>query len=72
MTIKRKNINVDDLLPDVKDDGEEMLKSKQKKAVTKAALAKKILKKKIIPNKKTNFDEEGKVSLKILIFINLN
>lgn len=41
---------------------EEELKSKEKKAVTKAAVAKKILKKKIIPNKKINFDEEGKVN----------
>lgn len=58
LTIKRKNIDIDDDIPDIisKKDNEG---SNKKKAITKAAVAKKILKKKIVPNKKTTFDEEG-------------
>ncbi|KAJ8668431.1 hypothetical protein QAD02_010094 [Eretmocerus hayati] len=60
LTVKRKNIDIDDELPEKLEDIElESAKSKQKKAVTRAAIAKKILKKKIVANKKTNFDEEG-------------
>ncbi|OXU20214.1 hypothetical protein TSAR_002576 [Trichomalopsis sarcophagae] len=60
LTIKRKNIEIDDIPSDDLDElNDGSLKSKSKKAVTKAALAKKILKKKIVPNKKINFDEEG-------------
>ncbi|XP_058797144.1 probable ATP-dependent RNA helicase DDX10 isoform X3 [Phymastichus coffea] len=59
LTVKRKNIDIDDELPDNVDITDLTSNSKQKKAVTKAAVAKKILKKKIVPNKKINFDEEG-------------
>ncbi|XP_031841762.1 putative ATP-dependent RNA helicase DDX10 [Nomia melanderi] len=57
LTLKRKNINIDDI-PEVfaNDDNLDLNK---KKAVTKAAIAKKILRKKIVPNKRTTFDEEG-------------
>ncbi|XP_029041721.2 probable ATP-dependent RNA helicase DDX10 [Osmia bicornis bicornis] len=58
LTVKRKNINIDDIPNIVNDDEDE--NSNKKKVVTKAAVAKKILRKKIIPNKKITFDEEGK------------
>ncbi|KAL6259541.1 hypothetical protein P5V15_009458 [Pogonomyrmex californicus] len=56
LTIKRKNIDVDDI-PMIENDDKKT--SNKKKAVTKVALAKKILRKKIVPNKKTMFDDEG-------------
>lgn len=59
LTIKRKNIDLDDI-PAVENNDEKVSK---KKLVTKVAVAKKILKKKIIPNKKTVFDEDGQVSV---------
>ncbi|XP_039302207.1 probable ATP-dependent RNA helicase DDX10 [Solenopsis invicta] len=55
LTIKRKNIDIDDI-PVVENEDKTLNK---KKSVTKVALAKKILKKKIVPNKKTLFDDEG-------------
>ncbi|KAG5339580.1 DDX10 helicase, partial [Acromyrmex charruanus] len=55
LTIKRKNIDIDDIpMPENEDKN-----SNKKKFITKVALAKKILKKKIVPNKKTMFDDEG-------------
>ncbi|XP_012216856.1 probable ATP-dependent RNA helicase DDX10 [Linepithema humile] len=54
LTIKRKNIDVDDI-PIMENDD----KRNKKKPLTKVALAKKILKKKIIPNKKIMFNDEG-------------
>ncbi|XP_053980562.1 probable ATP-dependent RNA helicase DDX10 isoform X1 [Hylaeus volcanicus] len=59
LTVKRKNIDIDEILP-VTTTNDENLGSSKKKAVTKAAVAKKMLKKKIIPNKKITFDDEGK------------
>lgn len=59
LTIKRKNIDLDDI-PAVENNDEKVSK---KKLVTKVAVAKKILKKKIVPNKKTVFDEDGQVSV---------
>lgn len=59
LTVKRKNINFDDIPVTINDKEEEA--SNKKKAVTKAAVAKKILRKKILPNKKIIFNEEGKV-----------
>lgn len=58
LTIKRKNIDIDDIVVPDKDNEDEY--SNKKKVVTKAAVAKKILRKKIVPNKKTTFDDEGK------------
>ncbi|KAG5328890.1 DDX10 helicase, partial [Acromyrmex heyeri] len=56
LTIKRKNIDIDDIpIPE----NEDKNTSNKKKFITKVALAKKILKKKIVPNKKTMFDDEG-------------
>ncbi|KAG5325627.1 DDX10 helicase, partial [Pseudoatta argentina] len=56
LTIKRKNIDIDDIpMPE----NEDKNTSNKKKFITKVALAKKILKKKIVPNKKTMFDDEG-------------
>lgn len=68
MTIKRRDIDIDISadefkVNDVKDGKEKILKP-----VTKAAVAKKMLKKKIVPNKKTNFDEDGEVF--IFFFLN--
>lgn len=60
LTIKRKNIDIDDI-PIVENDDKKT--SSKKKPVTKVALAKKILKKKIVPNKKITFDEEGQVRI---------
>lgn len=59
LTVKRKNINIDDI-PNIANNDEDE-NSNKKKVVTKAAVAKKILRKKIVPNKKITFDEEGKV-----------
>ncbi|CAK9798512.1 Probable ATP-dependent RNA helicase DDX10 [Anthophora plagiata] len=57
LTVKRKNINIDDIpIVDTDHKGENL---NQKKVITKTALAKKILRKKIVPNKKVTFDEEG-------------
>ncbi|XP_077258464.1 putative ATP-dependent RNA helicase DDX10 [Temnothorax americanus] len=56
LTIKRKNIDIDDIPVT---ENEDKKTSTKKKSVTKVALAKKILKKKIIPNKKIIFDDEG-------------
>ncbi|XP_076754683.1 putative ATP-dependent RNA helicase DDX10 [Xylocopa sonorina] len=58
LTVKRKNIDVDDIPLTIKDNENEILN--KKKVITKSAVAKKILRKKIIPNKKITFDEEGK------------
>ncbi|XP_006610839.1 probable ATP-dependent RNA helicase DDX10 [Apis dorsata] len=58
LTVKRKNINLDDIPVAINDKEDEA--SNKKKAVTKAAVAKKILRKKILPNKKIIFNEEGK------------
>lgn len=58
-TIKRRDHEItEDSLPDVADLAE-IKGAKKEKVVTKAALAKKLIKKKILPNKKTEFDEEG-------------
>jgi ATP-dependent RNA helicase DDX10/DBP4 len=56
--IKRKDHDIEEI-------GEEELTedlkvARKEKRVTKAALAKKLMKKKIVPNKKIQFDEEGK------------
>ncbi|XP_043262724.1 probable ATP-dependent RNA helicase DDX10 isoform X2 [Colletes gigas] len=59
LTVKRKNIDIDEVLPIVTADDKNLGTSK-KKAITKAAVAKKVLKKKIVPNKKIAFDDEGK------------
>ncbi|XP_076163167.1 putative ATP-dependent RNA helicase DDX10 isoform X2 [Ptiloglossa arizonensis] len=59
LTVKRKNINIDDILP-ISTTNDENLGSNKKKVVTKAAVAKRMLRKKIVPNKKTTFDDEGK------------
>ncbi|KAL0099103.1 hypothetical protein PUN28_020269 [Cardiocondyla obscurior] len=56
LTVKRKNIDIDDILITENEDSKT---SNKKKSITKAALAKKILRKKIVPNKKTVFDDEG-------------
>ncbi|CAK9831361.1 Probable ATP-dependent RNA helicase DDX10 [Anthophora retusa] len=57
LTVKRKNINIDDItIVDTDNKGKNLNK---KKVITKAALAKKVLRKKIVPNKKITFDEEG-------------
>ncbi|XP_014232833.2 probable ATP-dependent RNA helicase DDX10 [Trichogramma pretiosum] len=54
LTIKRKNVQIDD-----NEDLELKSTSVSRKVLTKAAAAKKTLRKNIIPNKKINFDEEG-------------
>ncbi|XP_014221481.2 probable ATP-dependent RNA helicase DDX10 [Trichogramma pretiosum] len=54
LTIKRKNVQIDD-----NEDSELENTCVSKKVVTKAAAAKKTLRKNIVPNKKINFDEEG-------------
>lgn len=57
MTLKRKDHGIeesDDATP-----MEDIKEARKEKLITKAALAKKIIKKKIIPNKKTQYDEEG-------------
>ncbi|XP_034943347.1 probable ATP-dependent RNA helicase DDX10 [Chelonus insularis] len=61
LTVKRKNIQIEDYPEEsVNNDGEGIESTiKNKKIVTKAAVAKKILRKKILPNKKTTFDDEG-------------
>lgn len=56
--IKRKDHDIDDEQSEVS--MENFIKAKKEKRVTKAALAKKLMKKKIVPNKKIQFDEEGK------------
>ncbi|KYM96739.1 PREDICTED: probable ATP-dependent RNA helicase DDX10 isoform X1 [Cyphomyrmex costatus] len=56
LTIKRKNIDIDDIPVT---ENEDKKTSNKKKSITKVALAKKILRKKIVPNKKTMFDDEG-------------
>lgn len=65
LTIKRKNIDIDDIPMTEEED-----KKNKKKSITKVALAKKILRKKIVPNKKTVFDDEGQV--RIILYININ
>ncbi|XP_068980110.1 probable ATP-dependent RNA helicase DDX10 [Bombus flavifrons] len=57
LTVKRKNINLDDIPIEINDKQDENVN--KKKAVTKAAIAKKILRKKIVPNKKITFDDRG-------------
>ncbi|XP_050588920.1 probable ATP-dependent RNA helicase DDX10 [Bombus affinis] len=57
LTVKRKNINLDDIPIEINDKQDENMN--KKKAVTKAAIAKKILRKKIVPNKKITFDDRG-------------
>ncbi|KOC64169.1 putative ATP-dependent RNA helicase DDX10 [Habropoda laboriosa] len=57
LTVKRKNINLDDI-PIIDNDKKDE-NSNKKKPITKAAIAKKILRKKIVPNKKITFDEKG-------------
>lgn len=55
LTVKRKNINLDDVrIANKQDEG-----LNKKKAVTKAAVAKKVLRKMIVPNKKITFDDKG-------------
>ncbi|KAK1127759.1 hypothetical protein K0M31_003247 [Melipona bicolor] len=57
LTVKRKNINLDDVqIPIVNKQDEGLNK---KKVVTKAAVAKKVLRKMIVPNKKITFDDKG-------------
>lgn len=68
LTIKRKNIDIDDI-PMTEKENEKTVN--KKKVITKVALAKKILKKKIVPNKKTMFDDEGQVRIILCININL-
>lgn len=65
LTVKRKNINLDDIPVAINDKEDEA--SNKKKAVTKAAVAKKILRKKILPNKKIIFNEEGKVRFSLVL-----
>lgn len=67
LTIKRKNIDIDDI---PMTENEDKKSSNKKKSVTKVALAKKILRKKIVPNKKIMFDDEGQV--RIILCININ
>ncbi|XP_043595743.1 probable ATP-dependent RNA helicase DDX10 [Bombus pyrosoma] len=57
LTVKRKNINLDDIPIEINNKQDENVN--KKKAVTKAAIAKKILRKKIVPNKKITFDDRG-------------
>lgn len=59
LTIKRKNIDLDEI--PVIENNDDDKKASKKKPVTKAAVAKKILKKKIVPNKRIVFDDEGQV-----------
>lgn len=58
--IKRKDHDIDDDPEEQGDSLEDLKVARKEKRVTKAALAKKLMKKKIIPNKKIQFDEEGK------------
>lgn len=60
LTIKRKNIDIDDISIE---ENEDKRTSNKKKSITKVAVAKKILRKKIIPNKKIMFDDEGQVRI---------
>lgn len=60
LTIKRKNIDLDEI-PVIENNEDD--KPKKKKPLTKVALAKKILKKKIVPNKRIMFDDEGQVRI---------
>lgn len=64
LTIKKKNIDIDDI-PMIENED----RKNKKKSITKVALAKKILRKKIVPNKKTMFDDEGQV--RIILYINI-
>ncbi|KAK9297577.1 hypothetical protein QLX08_008794 [Tetragonisca angustula] len=57
LTVKRKNINLDNVQIGITDKQDESLN--KKKAVTKAAVAKKVLRKMIVPNKKITFDDKG-------------
>lgn len=66
LTVKRKNIDIDDI-PMIKVDDSTSSK-KEKKVVTKAAMVKKILKKKIVANKITKFDAEGQVRI-VTVFL---
>lgn len=59
LTVKRKNINLDDIQIAITDKQDKGLN--KKKAVTKAAVAKKVLRKMIVPNKKVTFDDKGEV-----------
>lgn len=54
--IKRKDHDIDE----TEEPLEDLKAARKEKLVTKAALAKKLIKKKIVPNKKIQFDEEGK------------
>lgn len=67
LTIKRKNIDIDDISMT---ENEDTKTTNKKKSITKVALAKKILRKKIVPNKKTMFNDEGQV--RIILYININ
>ncbi|XP_066593463.1 probable ATP-dependent RNA helicase DDX10 [Prorops nasuta] len=58
LTVKRKNVDVDDI-PSIPELDEINSNSNKIKAITKAAVAKKILRKKIVPNKKIAFDDDG-------------
>lgn len=57
LTVKRKNINLEDISVTINDNEDKVVN--KKKAITKTAVAKKILRKKIVPNKKITFNEEG-------------
>lgn len=59
--IKRKDHDIEDD-NSIEDENpmEDIKQARKQKLLTKAALAKKLIKKKIIPNKKVQFDEEGK------------
>ncbi|KOX75663.1 putative ATP-dependent RNA helicase DDX10 [Melipona quadrifasciata] len=59
LTVKRKNINLDDIQIAIANKQDEGLN--KKKAVTKAAVAKKVLRKMIVPNKKITFDDKGEL-----------
>lgn len=58
--IKRKDHDIDDDEGEQEDSLEDLKVARKEKRVTKAALAKKLMKKKIVPNKKIQFDDEGK------------
>ncbi|CRL06371.1 CLUMA_CG019043, isoform A [Clunio marinus] len=58
VTIKRKDHEIVEF--DSETIVEDIKEARKSKILTKAALAKKIIKKKIVPNKKIQYDEEGK------------
>lgn len=60
VTLKRRDHEIDENVSSDSEVIEELKAARKEKRVTKASIAKKIIKKKIVPNKKIQFDEEGK------------